>query len=349
MKRLTLTLAIAGVLSLMVGYVRAAVFYTLTDLGPGVATAVNAGGQVAGWSGDQAFLYSSGTRIDRGTLGGAWSRAADISADGIVVGRSLDADGNSRAFLDDGSMHDIGPGQAFGINDLDEVVGATDSTAFLYDGAMHDLGTLGGGTSEAKAINGGGTAVGRSDTSSFASHAFLYDGAIHDLGTLPGGNYSNATDINAAGIVIGLANNAAGEYHAFLYDGVMHDLGTLPGFSVSSGLGINASGQVVGGLTGSAFHAFLYDNGSMFDLNTLVVNLGGWTLWSAEDINDSGAIVGSGVVDGTTHAFLLTPVPEPSTLMLVVVGLIGLLGCAWQAQNGLAYQRVSPLRAPTEG
>ena len=36
-------------------------------------------------------------------------------------------------------------------------------------------------------------------------------------------------------------------------------------------------------------------------------------LYAAMDINDAGQIVGSGYYGGVSHAFLLTPVPEPAS------------------------------------
>jgi probable HAF family extracellular repeat protein len=57
----------------------------------------------------------------------------------------------------------------------------------------------------------------------------------------------------------------------------------------------------------------------MIDLNNLVDPSTGWVLESADGINDSGQIVGYGVnPSGQTHAFLLTPTPEPSTLCLAI-------------------------------
>jgi hypothetical protein len=45
----------------------------------------------------------------------------------------------------------------------------------------------------------------------------------------------------------------------------------------------------------------------MEDLNTLIPASSGWTLNSAADINLWGQIVGSGMLNGQAHGFLLTP------------------------------------------
>ena len=60
----------------------------------------------------------------------------------------------------------------------------------------------------------------------------------------------------------------------------------------------------------------IYDR-SMWDLNDLLdsgnpLNTG-WTVTQGEGINDSGWITGFGTYNGHTRAFLMKPVPEPST------------------------------------
>jgi hypothetical protein len=53
--------------------------------------------------------------------------------------------------------------------------------------------------------------------------------------------------------------------------------------------------------------AFLYSEGSMKDLNTLIPAGSGWHLEFASSIDDTGQIVGFGSFNGHEHAYLLTP------------------------------------------
>ncbi len=111
-----------------------------------------------------------------------------------------------------------------------------------------DLGTLGGGYSEAFAVNASGQVVGTSATASDERHAFLWtaERGMRDLGTL-GGSSSTARDINQRGEVVGWSEASDGQDHAFIWsakDG-MRDLGAL-GRPRSYAYSINDRGQVVG-------------------------------------------------------------------------------------------------------
>jgi probable HAF family extracellular repeat protein len=90
----------------------------------------------------------------------------------------------------------------------------------------------------------------------------------------------------------------------------LEDAGTIVGFSLIAG--------------NSAQHAFLFQNGQLLDLNSLVT-LSDTFLTQATAINDLGQIVANGA-DG--QAYLLTPIPEPSTyaalLAAAVFGLVAL-------------------------
>ena len=77
-----------------------------------------------------------------------------------------------------------------------------------------------------------------------------------------------------------------------------------------------------------ARHAFSYSNGTMTDLNSLTTNLpAGFVLDQASAINSLGDIAGVGTNSaGQEEAFLLTPVPEPTGVSLLALGIAGMLG-----------------------
>jgi probable HAF family extracellular repeat protein len=116
----------------------------------------------------------------------------------------------------------------------------------------------------------------------------------------------------------------------------MTNLGTLGG-DFSDALAINAGGQIVGDayISGSDHvqHAFLYSDGAMTDLNNLIAPSSGWTLTEAAAINDNEWIVGYESIGSETHAFLLTPAPEPSTIALLGIAAISLVGYAWHRRR----------------
>lgn len=112
----------------------------------------------------------------------------------------------------------------------------------------------------------------------------------------------------------------------------MVDVGTFGG-DFSEAKDVNNLGQVVGSAryADNTSGAFIYENGTLFDLNALVEAGTGWQLTDATGINDRGQIVGTGITaDGYEHAFLLTPntVPVPAAVWLFTSGLVGLLGFA---------------------
>lgn len=252
-------------------------------------------GQVVGKFGPNrlittAFVYDSSTNTftNLGTLGGATSYATDINNLGQIVGQTQLANGALRPFL-------------------------YDSTG------MHNIGTLDGGISaEALGINDAGEIVGDSYTSGGSEQAFVYsDGIMKGLGSF--GIWSAATDINNSGMIVGTsAYSAHGPTRAFFSDGTnLIDLGTLGGFS-SSANGINDQGDIVGQaqVSTSGFAAFIYHNGIMTNLNSLVgldPHGVGYGLGNAFAINDAGQIV----CDSGDGPVLLTPIiPSPATIPL---------------------------------
>lgn len=244
---------------------------------------------------------------DLGTLGGDYSSARGINANGVVTGISSDAEGHSAVFIYAlGQMTSPGAldGSAVfanGINSSNDLVGYAGEgnfyRAFRYrNGRLKDIGDLGGGVATAYAINSLGNVAGSSRTADGYDKPFLLKGGrMIDLGTLGGHDawqWNAALGVNDSYQVTGSSTDASGNFLAFLWqDGHMRSIGTLGG-SWSVGSAINASGAI----TGLAYlpgdleaHAFLWRDGTMEDLGTLPQSDGfSWGF----GINSSGAVVG---------------------------------------------------------
>jgi probable HAF family extracellular repeat protein len=328
--------------------------YKMTDIGLGnlegstpFAYDINNNGQIVGDANtrdSRAFLFSNGSLQYIGTLGGTHSAAYSINDNGQIVGSSsLSGNRDSHCFLysGNGPLQDLGDYFFRGINNSGQIAGAYSTAdlanhAILYsDGNIKELGSLNGtNNSSAICINNNGQVAGLSRINdNHDIHAFLYsgDGPMQDLGTL-GGTDSDAWGINDSGQVVGWSYTSDGlqNCHAFLYsgDGPMQDLGTFGGVR-SLAVDINNVGQVVGlaMTSNNDWHAFLYSgNGPLQDLNDLIDPSPEWTLEESSAINDKGQIVCTGVnPNGQKHIFLLTPIPEPSTLILLSIGVMSFL------------------------
>jgi probable HAF family extracellular repeat protein len=242
-----------------------------------------------------------------GTLGGSWSEAFGVSADGrVVVGRAYNAAGQYRAFrwTVAGGMQDLGTllgdtvSQAFGVSaDGLVVVGVSGSrNAFRWtaEGGMEGL--PGGGTVRGVSSDGRVVVGWSSNGSNDMAVRWVWGSAgweVENMGTL-GGSSSWAYGVSSDGrVVVGRAYSAAGDYRAFRWtaaDG-MQDLGTLGGrYSVA--YGVSADGLVVVGWawnTARRQHAFRWTAADgMQDLGTL-----GGNQSVAYGVSADGAVVGS--------------------------------------------------------
>lgn len=212
--------------------------------------------------------------------------------------------------------------------------------AFLFSGEFQDVGTLGGPDSEGLAINAAGDVVGSSSvTPNGTPHAFLYhQGQIIDLNNrvvaATGWTLTSAMYAGDAGQII--ANGASGTatqlfllspaacsgakavetascYTLTPWQGALpFGASASPAPVRSSGvmtLAFNAAGLAVGYSEAQAGtpHAIVIANGNVTDLNTAIRSDSGWTLTTAAAINNFGQIAGSGLYQGETQAFLLTP------------------------------------------
>jgi probable HAF family extracellular repeat protein len=288
------------------------------------------------------FLWNppAGPMINLGVLPGSnnFSRGYAINDSGVIVGES---DNNfSQAF-----RWEQGPGMtgllrlagdnfrgvAHGIDNFGVAVGissngvASRPTRWNAAGEPMDLGSIDGLTTSlgrAWAVNNYGTSVGITATGiGSTSQATMWVGNnIFNLGSFEPLSRSEAFAVNDHHAAVGAAVNGVTPSntpirraaHWYIVGGVPQilDLGSL-GRTFSEALDINNSGQIVGfatNISGLPQVAWMWYNGVMYDLNTLVNLPPGWVLTSAQSINNRGDIAGFGTLNGVTRAFaLFTP------------------------------------------
>jgi len=226
-------------------------------------------------------------------------------------------------------------GQASAINNRGEVAGYAETSvidsgcppfkitsAVMWEkGKAVALPTVGGDSDGvAFGINDQGQAVGYSGSCIAATHAVVWKNntafVLQDLG----GTKSNiAFVINNRGQIAGKVRSADDtHYVAALWqpDGTLTTHEPLPGDLDAFATGINNRGQVVGNDFDSNFnwtHGFIWQNGVMTDLNTLIPADSNLLIISASNINERGQISGmawvlTGPHTGDIHAYLATPV-----------------------------------------
>jgi len=270
----------------------------MQDLG----AAMGANGSSAAWAINKYGVVVGSTRVGTDPIGLGIYRA--------TVWRN----GAMSILADLGGLYD----EALGINDNGVVVGRCSAP-----GIINQRCTWGStitmspppvpAISVAYAINNAGTIVGFSGSPSV--HAFAwpaYKDAI-DIATDIQDSYG-ARSINDAGAIVG--QMAVGGYpHAFIRtaDGAVADLGTAGGLT-SIATDINAGGTVVGssqvipGDPNAGVGGVVWRGGGAELLNKLVAPGSRWSILEANAINDGGAIVGVGALNGgARHAVVLLP------------------------------------------
>lgn len=289
-----------------------------------------------------AFLWSAGKMQDLGTLGGPDSFAFLVNERGQVAGAS-DVDFVSNVVTGGPTVH-----------------------PFLWQqGKMIDLvahapaGMFGGSYGSVSGLNDSGQVAGTMYLSGDLTwHSFLWDaGEIKDLGTL-GGAITTAVALNNAGHVVGRSDVTAvceicptGDqkqlHHPFFWkDGAITDIGVVSGDTAGTAYSVNANDQAVGrtalcikvnpndSCESVSYHAFLWENGSIADLQTLVLPGSSITMNDALNINDRGEIVGFGaLLSGDQHAVLLIPCDENHS---------NIAGCDYSFVNAAAIHSSEP-------
>jgi probable HAF family extracellular repeat protein len=307
--------------------------------GPNGVNGLNNLGQAAGYAeyagaaGEpHAFLYTGGGLIDLAP-NNTTSSANGINDSGQVVGEVLCSDNYTRGFVySGGTLTVLGATdttrstQALGIDASGEIFGIANNRTgnsgsygwFYSNGTFTNMfSPCVNNCSSVNAMNNLGQVVGGLGFGS--RYPFLYNGRTGVMTDLSQGsafpdNGGTATAINDNGQAVGWVNGNVGvEEVGFVYSG-----GTITNLYAWAPASngdyrnepdtINILGQVGGraivGGSNDSFHAYVYSNGVMTDLNTLIDSTLGITLGNVSRINDLGQIAASDY----NYAYLLTPV-----------------------------------------
>jgi hypothetical protein len=287
-----------------------------------------------------ATLWSGGVTSDLGTVSGFNSaQGHDVNDAGQVVGAlAVNYFGFSpggRGFIYTGgtmsALTTLGGDPnlttvAWGINNAGTVVGQSEGKPFTHTLGNPLLTALptpvsGDGFGSARAINNAGRIVGSVNNAGVRVPASWDGGVLALLNAPAGATFAEARFADDFGVIAGSANYTGFLTRGFVYDaaGNAVDIGTLgPAYNYSEIFDINSSRQAVGlsRLAASPFTSepFLYDNGAMVNLNTLLPAGSGWVLQRAFSIDDAGVIMGTGTFNGSPSGFKLTPIPEPTAV-----------------------------------
>lgn len=253
------------------------------------------------------FVWQNGHMLPLPTLGGVNGSATEINSSGMIGGfaETTTVDPNCPApqkyqfrpvVWSNGAVHALPTG--------------SDAEGGVW--AINDQGQMAGASGPCAPLN----------FFTFAyfnpTHAWFWqNGVATDLGNL-GGQFNNLPHgMNNLGQVVGMSDLAGDQTaHAFLASpgAKMQDLGVVGTDYFSFGFGINDAGEIVGISANADFsvvRAFIRQNATLVDLNSLVTGSNSLYLLTACFVNANGQITGIALdASGQEHAYLATPVPS---------------------------------------
>ncbi len=147
----------------------------------------------------------------------------------------------------------------------------------------------------------------------------------------PAGNFQPLS-INSSGQIGGYFYGSTQSFQAGVWQtNSLLSLGKPDGASESEATALNDKGQVVG--LSDEEGGWLWQNGQMITLNDIVPPGPQWFFGPAWGISNNNQIVAVGeLANGTVQALLVT-VPEPSSVILAALGLVGLAAWGWRRKR----------------
>lgn len=267
----------------------------------------------------QPFLWSGGKLTQIAPVGGRSACAVQINDGGQIVGtldpyNSVIGDKKPFAFLwQNGHLTRLDtstfkPSAGTGINSHGDVIGQAEfgshhESGFLWhQGKVTEVLPSSGSTSYVWAINDAGQIPGSCGTDAVV----WLNGPRNPTAIGTGG----ARAINNRGQVVG-----SGGSHAFVWqNGRLTTLENLSKDGYGVAFGISDAGQIIGVSSAAKTtppqkynRAVLWQNGYVYDLNSVLPPQSSLLLTVATAINNRGQIVCDAIKDGKSHVVILTP------------------------------------------
>jgi uncharacterized membrane protein len=299
-------------------------------------------------NGPTATVWKNGTVVLGRLKDGTYSIANAINSKGVIVGEGDDGDGRPLGWILSGGKlvnffsNNGGNTHPIAINESGEVGGYyVKGFSSVWRGAiwkidpkdarksvMTTLPVLPGGdpltaSSVPWAFNKNFEAAGYCTNDAIGQHAvFWKNDAAHtivDLGVFGSDWSSIANSLNDLGQVVGSSHPPFGSRAIVWQNDAAHtpmELPLLPGDNYGSATLINSQGVVLGWSTASEPNAWpttpsrlvVWQNGAVYELQSLLLSPGGWNVVAVQSINNSGQMAALAFRDGVTKAVVLSPV-----------------------------------------